>query len=117
MVAVLEISLAKFVTSIVTVSALIVALLLKLFPAVTLNYSHVRSASLRKSPAVIMPKLLKLVKSVKEVLLWKKSSVSIKFKLSDETVALIEVISSAIEKIICHFNCQVFCIDCCPIRN
>ena len=62
MVAVLEISLAKFVTSIVTVSALIVALLLKLFPAVTLKLFNVRSASLRKSPAVIMPKLLKLVK-------------------------------------------------------
>ena len=45
MVAVLEISLAKFVTSIVTVSALIVALLLKLFPAVTLKLFNVRSAS------------------------------------------------------------------------
>ena len=37
-----------------------------------------------------MPKLLK-VKPLKEVLLWVKSSVSIKFKLSDKTVPVLAI--------------------------
>ena len=43
------------------------------------------------APSVVIAKLLKLVKPVKESLVWVKSSVRIKFKLSDETVAALEI--------------------------
>ena len=42
-------------------------------------------------PSVVIAKLLKLLKLVKESLAWVKSSVRIKFKLVDETIPALEI--------------------------
>ena len=52
---------------------------------------RLRASLFVKLPPVLIPKLLK-VKPLKEVLLWVKSSVSIRFKLSDEIVAVLSIL-------------------------
>ena len=63
-----------------------VALLVNVFAAIVRLPVGFMVAVLVNVPFVVIAKSLKLVKPLKEVLVWVKSSVSIKFKLSDETI-------------------------------
>ena len=60
---------------------------------------RLRACLFVKLPPVLIPKLLK-VKPLKETLLWTKLSVSIRFKLSDEIVAVLSILAAKFSTVI-----------------
>ena len=87
----ISVELIKFFVVIVKLAALIFKLVLKLPPVVTVKLSKSKKRELLpKEPSAVRAKFLKLnpLKLVAEEL---KSSVSIRFKLSDETVPVLAI--------------------------